>query len=149
MLREHEGKRLAVPRFQRADHPVVPAAHLRDVGVARHAAREPAGERLEHRQHVEHAAHVLRGELAHDRAATSSISPSLARNLSASRSGVRDTPSCWQSCPSCTRAPGAGVPSMIMSRTRLTPSSCRLRRAIGAGPSVGWRSENEDSMIVA
>ena len=82
------------------------------------------------------------------RAATSSIRPSLARNLSASRSGVRDTPSVWQRWVSLTRVPGASTPSMIMSRMRVTTSSCRLRRAMGNAPSLGLAAGIEVSMGV-
>ena len=57
----------------------------------------------------------------------SSSRPSLARNLSASRSGVRETPSILPRLPSWSRVPGASSPSMIMSRTRATMASWRRR----------------------
>src|SRR6185437_10256595 len=62
----------------------------------------------------------------------SSIRPSLARNFIASRSGVRDTPSWAPSWTSGMRVPGARLPSMIMSLSRLTTASCSGIRAIGS-----------------
>ena len=124
----------AFPALIELHHPVVHLPDVRDLRVGGIPAGQAPAEGLEGDQHLEHVAHVPGRERAHDRAAprTRSISPSLARNFSDSRSGVRDTPSACPSWPSWMRDPGASWPSMIMSRMRPTSSSCSECRTIGA-----------------
>jgi len=60
--------------------------------------------------------------------------------LSASRTGVRETPSCPASSTSWIGAPAASVPSTIRSRTRAVTSSCSDARRIGP---IGSAAEAE------
>ena len=69
----------------------------------------------------------------------SSTRPCIASSLSASRNGVRDTPSRSQSSDSTSTLSGARSPRTISERSRSVARSCRLAplqpRAVGHGPA--------------
>ena len=62
-----------------------------------------------------------------------------ASTFSASRSGVRDTPSWRARSSSAIADPAASVPSTIMSRTRTVTSSCSDPRGMGSTVAGGRR----------
>lgn len=62
----------------------------------------------------------------------SSINPSAASTFIASRSGVRDTPSSFDSLVSWVCDPGGSSPRMIIVRIRAAARSCRpIRLSLG------------------
>ena len=125
---------LQFPARMMQRHLIVQSPDFRELHIAQACEGKLAGQRLQRPHDRKNLVDIGLAESCHPRPRLGrrSSNPSLPSTFRASRSGVRETPIMSHSRCSGTRSPPRSSPAKIISRRRVTSSSCSVVRISGS-----------------